>query len=642
MLAFSLCAGAVAYFSLPVEPGLALCAAGVAVGFLVWLACRSAWWLSWLSAPALMALGIAIGIGAGAVRSATVASPVILSQTGPVIVEGWVRDIEPGAKGARLRLDVQAIAGLDAAQTPRVIRLTHRTHLEVSSGRFVRCYAVLRPPPSPSMPGDYDFRRQAWFEQLGAVGYVQGRCRGGSLGAPRDRMSALSLEVAAFRRRLAEHVRKASGERAGGFAAALVSGDRSFMSQDDQEALRASGLSHLLAISGLHMSIVGGLVYLLVWRGLALVEPLALRVAVQKPAAIAALTASLAYLVISGASVSTQRAFIMSAVVFGAVLADRAALSLRSYAIAMMLVVVLQPESVMTPGFQMSFAATGALIAVYEAWSRHRASRERVMGPLRYAWVSLMLTSLVAGLATAPFALFHFNRVAALGFIANLLAMPIITFVSAPLAAFTLLATPFGQGDLGLRLFGFSLEGVLAVAHTFSSGDGAGWIGAKPMPELTLALISIALAAAMLARGIGRVLLAGAILVPAALVWEEAPQPILHWAPSGDLFVQSGETGWTRYPVTDGDGLSPLQFSGLPETPLCAGTVCTITTRAGPFILNRVGPDPVISVPDSDGTAIQWADVAADGGYTLLSDRAGTLHPVRPPPCGSRPWRACP
>jgi competence protein ComEC len=172
--------------------------------------------------------------------------------------------------------------------------------------------------------------------------------------------------------------------------------------------------------------------------------------------------------------------------VFGAVLADRAALSLRSYAIAMILVVLLQPESVMTPGFQMSFAASGALIATYEAWSRRRAERERILGPTTFTWASLFVTSLVAGMATAPFAIYHFDRVAAFGLLANLLAMPIITFVSAPLAALSLILTPFGFGDVGLRLFGYSLEAVLAIANWCSSLPAAAWTLPKSMPAVTL------------------------------------------------------------------------------------------------------------------------------------------------------------
>lgn len=198
------------------------------------------------------------------------------------MIEGWVQSVEPGTKGNRLRLRVHAIAGVDTSDTPKFARVTHRLSLNVSPGRFVRCWSVLRPPPAPSLQGDYDFQRQAWFEQLGGVGYVQGRCRGGTLGAPVDLRAQLALKVASFRRKLAVYVNEKAGARGGGFAAAIVSGDRSFMSTTDQEALRGSGLAHLLAISGLHMGIVGGMIFLILKRVFAMIEPLALRIAVQK------------------------------------------------------------------------------------------------------------------------------------------------------------------------------------------------------------------------------------------------------------------------------------------------------------------------------------------------------------------------
>ncbi len=372
LFALAMCAGAGGYVSVWHEPALWPLVAAFGAASLLWVwAMRSAT-PPVLAVILLACMGVAGGGLAGKLATLRVSHPIVTAPMGPVMVEGWVEDVEPAKRGVRLRLMVHAIDNVAPELLPQRIRLTHTTRLAVESGRFVRCWGVLRPPPAPIIRGDYMFHRQAYYEGLGAVGYVQGRCRGGSLGAPSGRLEALQLEVAKARRRLAHYVNATSGERAGGFAAALASGDRSFMRAEDQAALRGSGLAHLLAISGLHMGIVGGLVYLIVWRGLALIEPLALRIAVQKPAALAALSASSVYLVLSGASVSTQRAFIMAAILFGAVLFDRAALSLRSLSIAMIIVVILAPWSVLTPGFQMSFAATGALIATYEAWQRRR------------------------------------------------------------------------------------------------------------------------------------------------------------------------------------------------------------------------------------------------------------------------------
>jgi competence protein ComEC len=233
VLSFAICAGAGLYFSLPFEPGLPGVLGAAAGSFLLWLVARR-WWTSDFGVTLLVIVfGSALGLSAATLRALSVDAQVILEETGPALVEGWVQEIEPGRKGVRLLIKVHSVAGLSENEWPETVRLTHTSRLEVAPGRFVLCWSVLRPPPGPAMPEEYDFRRQAWFAQLGAVGYVQGRCRGGALGAPSDMAGQAGLWLGALRRNLALHVNEAAGERAGGFAAALVSGDRSFMSTED-------------------------------------------------------------------------------------------------------------------------------------------------------------------------------------------------------------------------------------------------------------------------------------------------------------------------------------------------------------------------------------------------------------------------
>jgi competence protein ComEC len=536
-------------------------------------------------------------------------------------------------------IQVHSIAGLSETESPEFVRLTHTSRLEVAPGRFVRCWSVLRPPPGPAMPGEYDFRRQAWFEQLGAVGYVQGRCRGGALGAPSSLGGKASLWLGAVRRNLALHVNEAAGKRAGGFAAALVAGDRSFMRHEDAEALRDTGLAHLLAISGLHLSIVGGLVFLLVKRALVFVEPLALRVPVQKPAAIIALVVCLAYLIISGSSVATQRAFIMAAIIFGAVIFDRSAISVRTFSIAMIAVVLLQPESVVTPGFQMSFAATGALIAAYEIWRDRRSGQERVLGPIAYSWVSIVVTSIVAGLATMPFALFHFDRAAPIGFVANLAAMPIVTFVSAPSAALAFILAPIGQSDIGLRLFGFSLELVLAVAGYFSQFADEAGKSDRSMPPGSLAMAALALASFVALTGRTRVVATLVLATASLVVWAGAPRFVAHWSPSGDLFISKPGGGVARIAVVKGDGLSPMRFSEA-TVAQCEGARCTLLTAPGIKVQMTLDQTPIVTV-GSDQMRWTWDQIATGGGRSayLYGDQ---FREVLSPECGHRPWHPCP
>jgi len=648
--AVGMMAGSVWYFSIGAEPSLNGLMGFAALSFAgaIWLQRRAV--SSVFLTAAIIVCGASAGALAGGLATHRSDHVMIAEPMGPVLLEGWIMDAQPGRSGVRLVIGVHAIDSLDAELTPKKVRLTHTLSLNTEPGRYVRCWAVLRPPPQPIISGDYDFARQAWFSGLGGVGYVQGRCRGGALGPPLDWTDRANLTLGTWRRQLARHVHDAAGERAGGFAAALASGDRSFMRTEDQDALRGSGLAHLLAISGLHMGIVGGLVFLFFWRVCALIEPIALRWPVKKPAAFGALLVCTAYLLISGAGLSTQRAFIMSAVAFSAVLFDRTAISLRSLSIAMIIILALAPWSVLTPGFQMSFAATGALIATYEAWRRERrnAPQSASSGPV--FWLkSLFVTSTVSGLATMPFALFHFERIAGFGLVANLLAMPIISLMSAPLAGASLLLAPFGGDVLVLRWFGASLELVLQIAHLFAdwgSGSAVKW---PKMPGVSLAFFALAISASAIVNGrLEKTVSVVVCVIAAALVWSMSGRDRLHWAPSGDLFVEAKTGAIQRFDLQDGDGLQPLRFADLPITQSCESlTQCPFTLANTTIEHRNEKGDRVLIVtglypesPPSNPVEITWSDVIRENGITL--ERRGRDWVRREKPvCGGRAWRPC-
>jgi competence protein ComEC len=652
--------GAIWYFSLDFEPALAcLVAAALAAGSVAWGSAvlgRST--LAFVAAVTLFAA--TIGALAGSAATHRLSHTQIARPIGPVLVEGWITRVQPAKRGVRVLLRVHAVDGLAKAETPNMVRLTHISRFETEPGRFVRCWSVLRPPPAPVIDGDYAFDRQAWYSGLGGVGYVQGRCQGGTLGQPTGWRQVAELRIGKARRQLARHVRDAAGDRAGGLAAALASGDRSFLSVQDQEALRGAGLAHLLAISGLHIGIVGGLVFFLVWRALALIEPVALRRSVKKPAAAAAILICGLYLVISGASVSTQRAFAMAVIFFGAVLIDRAALTQRSLAIAMMVIIILAPWSVLTPGFQMSFAATLVLIATYEAWQKRRQETAIAARGIGFWLKSLLVTSSVTSLATMPFALYHFDRVAGLGVIANMLAMPIISLLSAPFAACALVLAPFGLDGPALRGLGLSLEWVLAIAHQISGRSLMEGFQLPQMPAASLALFSAALiASCVLKAGRARMMMSAAFIGLAVLNWSIAPRDRIHWAPSGDVYFESGWGGDRRISFVSGTGLGPLRFSDLATSVSCSDyQACRLEFRGYQVVLlppallqpcNHVpGADIILThVPltacqhISAASIVSWQDVVRENGVTL-SLRGGVFERQQKPACGNRPWRRCP
>jgi len=343
----------------------------------------------------------------------------------------------------------------------------------------VRLRAVLQPPAEPAAPGAFDFARQAYFQRLGAVGYAFG---GAEVLAPAGDPSLTGLWLHRLRDGVAVRVLEALPGESGAVAAALMTGVRGAIPEEVMAAMRDSGLAHLLAIAGLHMGLVAGLLFFALRAGLALVAGLVLRRPIKKWAACGAILGAFGYLLLTGGTVPTQRAFVMVSLVLVAVILDRRGLSLRPVAWAAVVVLALAPESLLSASFQMSFAAVIALIAGYEAI----AERGRIaLGERRLA-----LTSLIAGLATAPFALYHFNRIAWYGLLANLFAVPLTAFWIMPwaLAAFTLM--PFGAEGLALTPMGWGIDLLLAVARYVAALPGAVTL-LPAMPTFGLVLVAL-------------------------------------------------------------------------------------------------------------------------------------------------------
>ena len=476
-------AGIVVYFALSFEPpgwvGL------VAVGFaaLFALQARGRTWVM-LGALALGAVGA--GFGAAQLRTHMVAAPILQQEHGPARVHATVLEVEPRETGHRLRLGDPEVARLDAGQTPAVVRVTVSAGApEVLPGDRVRLLAVLTPPPEPAAPGAYDFARRAYFERLGAVGFALGGVERLAR-APGAGPNAWDLWWAERRQTIAGHVREAVPGRAGTVAAALMTGERGAIPEEVLQAMRDSGLAHLLAISGLHVGLIAGLVFFAVRAAIALVPPVALRVQAKKWAALAAAIAGFCYLWLVGATVPTQRAFLMLALVLLAVALDRSALTMRLVAWAAFVVLLLHPESLTGASFQMSFAAAMGLVATYEVVRTRAFGRTSALGiPARIGLYAggVALTSVIAILATGPFAVFHFNRLALYGLAANMVAVPLTAFWIMPAALIAFALMPLGLDGPVLTVMGWGVAGMLATAESVAGWPGA--VAVLPSPSLT-------------------------------------------------------------------------------------------------------------------------------------------------------------
>ncbi|WP_296477999.1 ComEC/Rec2 family competence protein [Roseinatronobacter sp.] len=466
---------------------------------------------------------IAVGMLAAGLRAALVSAPVLQYRYFGAI-EGRIVQIDRSATDAlRLTLDQVVLERLSHSRTPVKVRISlhgDQGFFTPEPGLRVATTGHLGPPPAPSEPGGFDFRRLAWFERLGAVGYT--RVPVLAL-APADQ-SAAGLRIHRLRMKISDAVQAHLPGDTGGFAAAILTGDRSGIAQARMEDLRRSNLAHLLAISGLHMGLLTGFVFGLLRLVMAMVPAFALRAPTRKLAALGALAAGGFYLILSGGNVATQRAYIMVGVMLVAVLLDRRAISLRSVAMAATLILLLRPEALVQAGFQMSFAATVALVAVFRWLAGERGWRGRIP---RWVWpvISVVICSLVAGIATAPIAAASFNRIAEYGLIANLLAVPLMGLVVMPAAVLAALLAPFGLEWVGLRLMGPAIDWILQVSAFVSGLDGAVLPIVQPAPGVIPAM---ALGALWLILWQGRARWAGVLVMTLALLgWGETPRPTL-------------------------------------------------------------------------------------------------------------------
>ncbi|WP_248005849.1 ComEC/Rec2 family competence protein [Novosphingobium sp. HR1a] len=340
----------------------------------------------------------------------------------------------------------------------------------IAVGDLVAFRARLMPPAPPMLPGAYNFARTSWFTGIAASGSVTGEVKVVRKGK-RSEWGLLDI-----RQSLTNHIRARIGDERAGIAAAFVTGDRGGITEADDQAMRDSGLAHLLSISGLHVSAMVGAVYLLVIRLLALFPWVALRVRLPVVAAGAGAAAGVAYTLLSGSEVPTVRSCIGSLLVLIALALGREPLSLRMLAVAAFCVLLLWPEAVIGPSFQLSFGAVLALIAVSTAKPvRHfLGPRDEglAMTGLRHLSL-LLLTGVVIDLALMPIGLYHFHRAGVYGALANVAAIPLSTFVVMPLLACALVLDIAGLGGPVWWLAGISIDLLVGLARWFASRPGA-------------------------------------------------------------------------------------------------------------------------------------------------------------------------
>jgi competence protein ComEC len=496
---------------------------------------------------AVMIAAVAAGFAIATWKTARVAHGVLARPMYSVAVTGFVETRDIRERTDRFVLRVVSIESPRGQTKLERVRLSVRKGTAPAVGSFVELKARLQPPLAPLRPGSYDFGRDMYFSGIGASGFVTGAIR--TVDPPDS--GGLSLRYAAFMQGLRDAIDARirtvlDGDRRA-IATALLTGRRDAITAPVNDAMFISGLGHVLSISGYHMAVVAGVVFFAVRALLALIPRLTVGFPIKKWSAAAALVAAAFYLLLSGAEVATQRSFFMTAVVLIAVMVDRRAVTFRTLAVAAMIVLTIAPEALVHPSFQMSFAATLGLVALVQIGMPHLFAAPDNSATARVAlWggreiAMLALASLVAGLATTPYAAFHFHRIAPYGVLANLAAMPVVSALVMPAGLFGLAAMPFGFDGPCWWAMGVGIDWMIVVTQ---------WVAALPGAIGRMAAFGIG---PLIAASLGIILLgllrtplrwSGAAVLGLAVVWSlAAPQPDVLISGDGHTIGVRGRDG---------------------------------------------------------------------------------------------------
>ena len=668
-LPVAMAAGIGTYFALPREPGPA---AMFLMGSAALLPLHGV--LRRGSAASLLVLFALLGFSAAKFATVVGTSPPLAYSTGAIEIAGTVRSVESGRGGQlKIVLRLEEARGLAHTARPKHVRLSV-SRLSAMPGDRLRGTATLSPLPTPVAPGAFDFARAQGLDGSGATGRFLGKPSVEHV--PRSLDSRLAAMVHELRQTIAARIRGALPGSTGHLAVALVTGERSGIDDAMTDSLQTSGLAHIISISGLHMSLVAGSVFWLVRALLASSARLALRRPIKKWSAVAALAAGAFYLAISGNEVASQRSYLMLAIMFIAVLLDRPALSLRNVAIAALAIMAVEPASLLSAGFQMSFLAVTGLLSFFAFRRSEEATppppRRRSHWPvylvrLGIRWISVMgATTLIAGLCTGPVAAYHFNRVSTYSLVANLFALPLVSAIVMPMALFATAAMPLGLEYWPLVAMGEGLDAVMKVSDWVTTFPGARVFAPSQAPFgaliVTFGILWISLFRTSLRWwGIGICALGfalGSIKARPDILVERTAINTAVRNDAGELTVaeeRKGRFAVERWLAADGDGVT-IQAAFRRAGWKCDSNVCQARVKGKTVAYARKAAELDLACPKADvliaafplrgrcgeiDIRIDRFDVWRNGAHALfVGEDGGVTTATAREQRGNRPWVA--
>ena len=619
---------------------------------------------------AVMIAGVAAGFATATWKTARIAHGVLARPVYSVSLSGFVETRDIRERTDRFVLRVTQMDGPRIQTKLERVRLSVRKGTAPAVGSFVELKARLQPPLAPLRPGSYDFSRDMFFQGIGASGFVTGAIK--TVEPPVA--GGLSLRYAAFMQGLRDaidaRIRTTLDGDKRAIATALLTGRRDAITTPVNDAMFISGLGHVLSISGYHMAVVAGVVFFAIRALLALFPVLTVAFPIKKWAAAGALAAAAFYLLLSGAEVATQRSFYMTAVVLIAVMVDRRAVTFRTLALAAMIVLTLAPEALVHPSFQMSFAATLGLVALVQiGMPRLFAAPDNSTAAKVALWggrelVMLTLASLVAGLATTPYAAFHFHRVTPYGVFANLAAMPVVSAVVMPAGMLGLVAMPFGFDGFFWWLMGVGIDWMIAVTE---------WVAALPGAIGRMAAFGtgplIAASAGIVLLGLLRTPLrwCGAAMLLLSVIWALAvPQPDILISGDGHHVGVRGRDGRLHLMKTGKDAFLLKEWLAADADPRQAGDAsltdgvscdeegCLTQLADGRFVALPLRPEALAddcertallvtakqAPPACASTVVNLERLRRQGAMALWPTKGGFVADAVKPRGVNRPWAA--
>jgi competence protein ComEC len=456
------------YFSLDAEPSFLLNAVVLILALSLSVFAKSNRWIFHAF------LTISFGFFISQLRTQIV-DTFILSEKNdePISFVATLESCEKTEKGLKFIVD-----NVESGKYPNLnkLHLTWRGKKALASekdyvpGSRIRFSAILSPSAPQAFPNAYDFKKQQYFKGISARGFVTWQPK--ILRAPR--LTTTSLFVERLRHEIDKKIEEYLSQDTASVAKALITGNKSGVSQEVRQNFANSGTAHLLAISGLHIGIIGFFIFWLFRIFLCCIPKICMFQDVKKIAAVISWTVVLLYLHISGSSVPSVRAFIMHTIIMGAILLERSSITMRSVAIAATIVMTLSPEVILFPSFQMSFGAVIAIVALYErAWN---------FSGFFKTLFDVMATTMVASIPTAIFSMSAFNQLTLNSIPANIVSIPLMSFFVMPTAVIALFLMPLGWAQPFVILMSYGVKALMKISEWSAQLPGSHFIMHTPTP----------------------------------------------------------------------------------------------------------------------------------------------------------------